>query len=58
MVRADQEKVRAALHLARPIVAGAEFGRIRFVNANTPLLDDGATYVGNSVFSVLAQSVP
>ncbi|WP_174286634.1 DUF3168 domain-containing protein [Sphingomonas bacterium] len=55
IVRGYQEQVRAALH-DQPIAAdGASLSNPVALNQNTPLLDDGATYVGSSIFAIIAQ---
>lgn len=55
ILRGFQQQVFDTLSRARPIGGGAAFGRIRFVDASAQLLEDGATYVSNSLFAVLAQ---
>jgi hypothetical protein len=56
-VRAIQELVRAALH-NQPLAAdGASLTNPRALNMSTPLLDDGATYVGSQLFTLFAQDV-
>lgn len=54
-VRGMQELVRAALH-DQPITApGAVLSKPKALNSTTPLLDDGATYVGTTLFEIFAQ---
>ncbi|MBV9527045.1 hypothetical protein, partial [Sphingomonas sp.] len=55
-VRGFQEQVRAALHDQPLTAAGAAFSNPKLLNSNTPLLEDGATYVGSSLFLVWAQA--
>lgn len=54
-VRAAQELVRAALHDQPIAAAGAKLSNPKISNQSTPLLEDGATYVGTQIFVVLAQ---
>ena len=55
IVRGYQELVRAALH-HQPITApGAIISSPVAQNASTPLLDDGATYIGSQTFQAFLQ---
>ena len=54
-VRAMQALVHAALH-DQPIEApGAVLSNPKARNQSTPLLEDGATYVGSQIFLIFAQ---
>jgi hypothetical protein len=54
-VRADQAKIRAALDRQKIEIAGAEISRTRAPHMSTPILEDGATYVGSQSFSCFVQ---
>lgn len=55
VVRGKQELVRVALH-DQPIAAdGAILSEPQQLSLNTPIMEDGATYVGTQIFLIFAQ---
>lgn len=54
-VRAVQELVRATLDRQPLPSTNAKFSNPRAPHMNTPLLEDGATYVGGQIFTCFAQ---